>query len=112
MDRAPLPPPFPIGTRVRYIGKHEAWTVADDGTKLPFTEPGLVVTIVDTHPGRRGSLRPVLDEDGVPDVDDDGKAVLYRTMDGWSTYQVAHAGKVYARRAIRAENAHEWEITP
>lgn len=79
----PLPPPFPVGTRVRYMGNQE---VIRAGDKLKA--PGLVVTISEVKDGERPYL-------GGP----------VRTRHGRSIYEVG--GQL---RAIYADTAKDWEI--
>jgi hypothetical protein len=110
MDRAPLPAPFPIGTRLRYVGAHHSWTIDSTGARVPICEPGLEVTIDRIMKGRRGTLRPIPEGDGSgPMLDEEGEPVLDRTSDDCSVYRY-RVDDVPFGRLVRAEHAHEWEV--
>ena len=79
----PLPPPFPVGARVRYMGNQE---VSRAGAKLKA--PGLIVTISEVKAGEHACP-------GGP----------IRTRHGCSIYEVEGN-----RRAIYADAAKDWEI--
>lgn len=94
----PKPAPFPIGARVRYLGKREAWRESVNGgpERQMLIFPGMEVTIVDANPGRRGTGRCLDEADEIYD----------ETRDGHSVYQNADG----ARRVIHNDSAHEWEV--
>lgn len=106
MDRAPKQPPFPIGTRLRYVGTHRSW-YEEGGEMVPLIQPGLIVTVCDVSKGERGTLAPLWDEDG-PMEDEDGEPYLDRTRDGRSIYSVrAHGGRPRRQTIV---HANEWEV--
>lgn len=86
MDRKPLDPPF-------------------DGTRVPYVEPGLEVTIARTANGRRGTLQPLPGDWG----DDEDGPPLDRTADGRSVYEIQDRDGKSWGRIIWAADAHEWE---
>lgn len=114
MDRKPKPAPFPIGTRLRYIGKHESYTYdIRDGEKktIPLCVPGMEVTIDSIMAGHRGTLRHLRDEDGPMYYEDTGEPVLDKTQDDLSVYHVeAYQNGRKQGRCIHCENVSEWEI--
>lgn len=107
LRRAPLPPPFPVGVRVRYTGTRtqtlcavERWingVLSKIEGAVTVLAPGMVVTIDGVKRGRRGTGRFEYFDDHEPDVDE--------TIDGWSLYTVAGN-----KRAIYAGAAGEWEV--
>lgn len=103
MDRPPLPAPYAVGTRLRYVGAGR-W-FADAEGKEPLLIAGLEVEIVATEDGWQGSLQEIICE---PDDqgDDEGKYPLDVTRDGWSTWLDRRGN----RRSISASNAAEWEL--
>lgn len=103
MDRKPLPPPFPVGTQVRYVGTGRSWIEAPDGSTVPVKESGMVVTISKTKPGRRGTLCPL------PGEWDDDEPPLDTTRDGYSVYEVVVPDREPFGRIIWPDTAHEWE---
>ena len=93
MDRPPKAAPFRRGTKLRYKGTHESWTYdIDPKTRerklVPLCVPGLIVTIAETRPGRRGTLVHLRDADGPMHYDDTGEPILDETQDGYSVYFV------------------------
>lgn len=102
--RAPLPPPFSVGTRVRYRGERRAYTTAEPGPdRRALIEPGMEVEITGTSPGRRGTGRPV----GEPD--EEGEQAIDRTRDGHSVYLVDDGTRLRGR-IIWPADAGEWEV--
>lgn len=105
--RDPLPPPFAVGTRVRYIGTRRAYTSRDFGSDgssgRALIEPGMEVEITGASPGRRGTGRPV------GDPDDDGYQAIDRTKDGHSVYLVDDGTRIRGR-IIWPTGAGEWEM--
>lgn len=101
MDRKPKAPPFPVGAQLRYTGDRRVWYEID-GQRIPLIEPGMIVLIDETRPGRRGTLRQLHDED----EDDNGEPILDTTRDAYSVY-VNVSGQ---RRIIWPADAHEWEL--
>lgn len=97
MDRVPLPAPFPVGARVRFIGTDCVWTERN-GERIPIVEPGMVVEIVRASDGRRGTL-------ALEYIDDDGEEIRDRTLDGCSVYEVPGVGG----RIIWPSLAQWWE---
>lgn len=95
---APKPAPFPVGTRVRYLGKREAWRESVNGgpERQMLIFHGMEATIVDANPGRRGTGRCLDEADEIYD----------ETRDGHSVYQNADG----ARRVIHNEDAGQWEV--
>lgn len=82
MDRLPNPAPFPVGTRVRYIGKAR-WYADAEMTK-PLLVPGMEFTITEGRPGRQGTGRLI-------EVDEwTGEEIRDTTRDGWSAYVQAN----------------------
>lgn len=103
MDRWPKLPPFAVGERVRYEGTDRVW--ADAERTQPLRWPGQVVTIVETRPGRRGTLRQLRDEDG-PMEHDDGEPIIDTTRDGYSIWKQPNGHGI----CILRETAHEWTL--
>lgn len=103
MMRNPLPPPFPVGARVRYTGTRRTYVLTDSGAEVPTVEPGLTVTIEQAKPGRKGTGRPLPGEwDGEePPIDE--------TRDGYSVYRVPVPGSEPYGRIIWPADAAEWE---
>lgn len=97
MDRQPLPPPYSVGTRLRYTGTGRSW--ADAEMQVPLQWPGMEVVIVETKPGHRGSLRLI-------EIDDlTGEEIRDTTRDAYSVYLNPRGDG----RVIRPDNADEWE---
>jgi hypothetical protein len=105
-DRAPLPPPYPVGTRLRYVGTRESWMTARDGSRVYTSRPGLVVEIVRVRLGTRGTLRPLGGE-----WDDTDEPILDETRDGGSVFDIACDGNRHGHLILH-EYAHEWEVVP
>lgn len=103
MDRAPKQAPFPVGTRLRYLGTMRVW--ADAEMRQPLRWPGMEVTVTETRPGRRGTLRQFYDEDG-PMEDDNGDPIRDTTRDGYSVWVQANGHGLI----IWPDAAHEWEV--
>lgn len=95
-DRAPLPPPFPVGTHLRLI-RDRGGIYAGDGTPLEVL--GTEAVIVRVKEGRRGTLRLI-------EVDDyTGEEIRDTTRDGYSVWnRVDGSGRI-----IWPANADEWE---
>ena len=108
--RAPKAPPFAVGTKLRYIGKHVIHTAFGGGPGTMILGPGLEVVIDRVVAGRRGTGEPLRDEDG-PMVDDDGEPYIDKTKDGYSVYSITDAtSRKRSGRCIHADSAHEWEV--
>jgi hypothetical protein len=105
--RAPLPPPFEVGTRVRYQNTRRATTgLGPDARAL--IEPGMEVEIVRVVPGYQGTGRQLHDEGG-PMVDDNGEPIVDSTADGHSVYEIDD-GVRRRGRTINARDAPAWEV--
>lgn len=100
MDRKPLPPPFQIGSRVRYVGSRRVY--ADSDGNRPLLVAGMEFVIDSDHQGKRGTNEQI----GWDDIDD--VPILDETSDGCCVYTQADG----QGRLIRPENAGEWEIVP
>lgn len=98
--RDPLPPPFPVGARLRYCGTRRSYH--DPAMTVPIVAPGIEVTIIDTRDGWRGSGR-IIDHD-----DETGESYRDSTIDGGSVY-VTQRGM---RCQIAAGAASEWTACP
>ena len=98
MDRAPKKPPFPVGTRLRYTGASTLSTETRSGKTVILMAPGIEQVIDQVHPGFRGTLRQIRDEDG-PLYDDTGEPILDETQDGYSVYHVTVDGQRWGRVA-------------
>lgn len=98
--RDPLPPPFPIGTRVRYVGNRLVTSGLDSADCYVLLGPGMEAEIIECVAGSRGTGL-------VEYVDEDGEEIVDATRDGRSIYVVFNGDK-YVRRAIYPENAREW----
>lgn len=103
-DRIPKPAPFKVGTRVRYLGHDRAWADAEM-TKV-LMEHGMVFTITETKPGRRGTLTQLRDEDGWMFYEDTGEPMLDETRDAYSIYQQSNGHG----RIIWPDAADQWEV--
>lgn len=122
--RDPLPPPFPVGTRLRCVDQQRGASYAGavrtprDISKHPEDWAlvygfGLEVTIDKVVAGTRGTGRQLRDEDGLMFYEDDGEPILDETRDGYSVYHVVAGDNAPANnsgRAIRAENADKWLV--
>lgn len=121
-ERDPLPPPFPIGTRLRCIKGFDAYVAAVDRPRDIAAHPedwkrvsgvGIEVTIDRVEQGRRGTGRQLRDEDGLM-FHDDGEPMIDETRDGYSVYHVVSGGTNAAKmsgRCIRPEDAEtRWEV--
>jgi hypothetical protein len=117
MDRTPKPAPFTVGTKLRYVGTHESYTVDIDPKtrakrEVPLQVPGMIVTIAEVRPGRRGTLRHLSDEDG-PMYYDSGEPILDETADSYSVYFVEawQSGRKQGRCIHPdTESLAEWEV--
>lgn len=112
---SPLPPPFPVGARVRYRGTRHVRVALRPNARVDEADawvdiiaPGIEVTIVEVREGRRGTGRHLSDEDG-PMFDDEGTPYLDETRHGYSVYRVGPEGSRQHGRCIRADAAQEWE---
>lgn len=118
MDRPPKPAPFAVGTRLRYVGTHESYTYdinpkTREKREVPLQVPGMVVTVAEVRPGRRGTLRPCRDENGPMYYEDTGEPILDDTDDGYSVYFVdAWQNGRKQGRCIHPdrESILEWEV--
>ena len=116
MDRPPKKAPFPVGAKLRYIGKTHSWTYdIDPKTKekkeVPIQVPGMIVTVEEVRPGRRGTLRHLRDENGPMYYEDTGEPILDDTDDGYSVYYVnAWQNGKRQGRCIFTEYKKEWEV--
>jgi hypothetical protein len=119
MDRAPKPAPFAVGTRLKYVGKHESYTYdinpkTREKREVPLQVPGMIVTVNEVRPGRRGTLRHCREHDGsLMYWDDTGEPILDETDDGYSVYFVeAWQNGSKQGRCIHAdaESVAEWEV--
>lgn len=108
--RAPLPPPFPVGTELRCIDREHETRFAKVGIASPDVHNpdhweyayryGLKVQVCDVMPGRRGTGRLV-------DLGDGDEPFVDETTDGASVYAVPGTGQ---RRLIRREDVRKWEV--
>lgn len=119
MDRLPKKPPFPIGTRLRYIGPDRGGAYgcmkchAKDGEHhwVKTSEPGMEIVIVEYRLGRQGTLRHCRDDDGPMYWEDTGKPILDETRDGYCLYQISclECGSKQYGPIIDHENKKNWE---
>jgi len=105
---APKSAPFPVGTRLRYLGTSDVSTGPTRGEKRRIIYPGIEVTISECAYGHRGTGREI-------DTDEETGETLYdETKDFVSIYHVgprAPGSKFnYYGRCIDRESAHEWEV--
>lgn len=109
LTRDPLPPPFPVGAVVKYLGRDHITTSFDSrpGTLVKFH--GMIVTIARVVEGRRGTGTQLRDEDGPMFYEDDGEPILDSTRDGYSVYVVKDATGREHGRVIQRDTMHEWE---
>ena len=98
MDRKPLPPPFPVGTRLRYTGTTKSWT-GQEPNLIPTQWPGMETTVTKVNLGRQGTLRMI-------DLDDGDEPFPDETRDGYSVW-VNAAGQ---GRIIHCDDAKNWEV--
>jgi hypothetical protein len=114
-SQSPKPPPFPIGARVRYIGTRRIG-VGDNPQSVTWVLfPGATGSIVRTNPGRRGTGRPLFDEDGPMYWEDDGEPILDDTKDGYSVWVSDHDPRTQnSGRCIDPDplTLEEWELIP
>lgn len=107
---SPKPPPFPVGTRLRYIGTRRIGVGSSPDTCTWVLFPGAVGTITKVNPGRRGTGRPCYDADGPMVWEDTGEPILDDTRDGYSVWvgdtdpRTEHSG-----RCIDPDGLDEWE---
>lgn len=105
--RAPLPPPFPVGTRLRYVGAHTIGEYIGGyprGERVDVQAPGLLVEVVSVRPGRRGTGRLV-------DLHDDEEPFVDETSDGWSVVKPVGELRVHGR-CIGPDNRDDYEAQP
>lgn len=119
--REPLPPPFPVGTRLRCIEGHDAYVPRVDhprDIRAHFEDwprvsgRGIEVTIDLVKPGSRGTGQQLCDAGG-PMSDDAGEPILDETQDGRSIYQVVRGRGPTARMSgwcIDPSSAHKWQV--
>lgn len=96
MDRKPHSPPFPIGSKLVYIGASLRW--ADPEGRRPLLARNMRGTVVRIGRGYQGSLA-VIDTD-----DETGEHVLERTQDGWSTILLESGYEM----AVSRDRMNEW----
>jgi hypothetical protein len=120
---APLPPPFPVGTRLRCIEGHEAYVARVDRPRDLKDHPedwtrssgrGLEVTIDRVELGYCGTGRQLRDQDG-PMYHDDGEPMVDTTRDGYSVYYVVPGeGRIAKQsgRCIYPDSVHRWQVLP
>lgn len=101
MDRMPLPAPYSIGTRLRYLGDCNSY--ADAALTEPLRKTGMEFTITETKAGRRGTLR-LLPSEFQDEMDDE--PLRDTTRDGYSVY-ADHRGRRYL---ISPDMTRDWEI--
>jgi|GEM_PF-4362077 len=97
MDRDPLPPPFPVGTVLRYVGTMRSYR--DSEGRVPLFGPGMEGTVVEVRSGWRGT-------EVVLAVDEDGEEIVDQTHNGWSVWECPTG----VRRAIDAKSKKNWEV--
>jgi len=119
--RLPLPPPFPIGTRLRCIEGHDAYVASVERPRDRKAHPedwvrisgrGIEVTIARVEPGRQGTGQQLHDEDG-PMYHADGEPILSETEDGYSVYHVVRGTGPAAKmsgRCIFPAHAQKWQV--
>lgn len=117
--RAPKPPPFPVGARLRCVamrGHSYAPLVARprDIDKHPedwvrIAGRGIEVTIDEVQPGRPGTGRQLRDVDGPMFYEDTGEPILDETRDGCSVYYVSVGGGERHGRLIHYKDRGDWE---
>lgn len=120
--RVPLPPPFPVGTRLRCVEGHDAYVARVKHPRDIKDHPedwarvsgrGIEVTIARIEPGHRGTGRRLRDEDG-PMFHDNGDPMLDETRDGYSVYHVVRGAghSEMSGRLIDPSSAHRWRVLP
>lgn len=97
-QRDPLPPPFPVGARVQYLGP----------TRSTYLQPGDVKVIVRVHAGRRGTGQQLRDDDGPMIYEDTGEPILDETRDGRSVWTYTDERGREQGRLIWPADAHTW----
>jgi hypothetical protein len=101
----PKPAPFPVGTRVRYLGTHDVSSGPTGGEMRRIIYPGIEVTISKCAYGRKGTGRPVCEDD------ETGETLYDETKDFVSVYSVGpDVPGMHYGRCIGREDAHEWEV--
>jgi hypothetical protein len=116
MDRLPLRPPFPVGTRLRYTGDRKSWTYdinpeTREKREVPILFPGMEVVIEEVKEGYRGTLRHLSDSEGLMYYEDTGDPILDTTHDGYSIYRVdAIQNGRREGRCIMHDCAGDWEL--
>lgn len=108
----PLPPPFPVATRLRHIGTRRMSTSVNGGPEVDLIAPGMEVVIDEVKPGRRGTGRHLTDCDGLMYYDDEETdPILDETKHGYCVYHINVPGRdrPYGR-IISHSSKHEWEI--
>lgn len=112
LTRDPLPPPFALGTRLRYLGTRHVRANHNGGPMVDVIAPGIEVTIVEVNRGRPGTGQHLKDEDGPMFYDDaQTEPIFDETKDGYSVYRVDVPGMERGPgRAIHVDTKHEWEI--
>lgn len=118
----PLPPPFPVGTRLRCLEGHDAYVPNVERPRDIKAHPedwvrisgrGIEVTVARVEPGRKGTGRQLRDEDGPMFYEDTGEPILDETQDGYSVYQVVRGSGSAAKmsgRCIFPDSAHKWQV--
>ena len=94
---APRPAPFPVGTRLKYLGTHEVSYANGAGEMVRVLFPGIEVTVEACKYGHRGTGRLIEHGDDGPIYDE--------TSDEVSVYRINGAG-----RLIHHEDAADWQV--
>lgn len=116
MDRPVKRAPFPVGTRLRYIGTHRSYTYdinpeTYERKEVPLCLPGMIVTVDSIMRGHRGTLVHLCDEDGPMYYEDTGEPILDTTSDEVSVYHIdAWQQGTRQGRCIHHESRKEWEV--
>jgi hypothetical protein len=87
---------FKIGQKLKYLGQRTTATMVNKKL-VPIMFNGMEVTIIETHPPRKGY--------GFIKYDDEGEAIIDHDDDGYNIYENA-AGQ---RRILWPKYKKEWE---
>jgi hypothetical protein len=119
MDRPIKPPPFAIGTRLRYLGDPERKTMYGCmSCKKRIHEDVFIdcfppkVTIEEHRPGRRGTGKHIWDKEEGYWYDDQGEPVFDTTSDAYCLYFIVCpkcGGRQYGP-IVDDENKDRWEV--
>ena len=117
--RAPKPPPFKVGTRLRcvraggrgYTAVVPSPRVHDEHPEVwvQISGPGMEVVVAETKPGRRGTGEQLVDSDGPMFYEDSGDPILDETQDGRSVFYVEARGEKHGR-IIWAKDKKDWQV--